>query len=108
APRPRDAARRPAARLDPLPRHLAADRGLPATPPMSTALTRRARVVILVLFSLLLAGVVVLSADAGARAEARGVSASVQASAATASVGSPASASVQTTAPVLPAATGDP
>lgn len=80
---------------------------------MSTALTRRARVVILVLFSLLLAGVVVLSADAGARAEARGVSASVQASAATASaatesVGSPASASVQTTAPVLPAATGDP
>ncbi|WP_417554541.1 flagellar type III secretion system pore protein FliP [Microbacterium sp.] len=75
---------------------------------MSSALARRARIVILVLFSLLLAGVIVLSADTGARAEVRDASASVQESAATASVGSPASASAQTTAPVLPAAPGDP
>ncbi|WP_298862376.1 flagellar type III secretion system pore protein FliP [uncultured Microbacterium sp.] len=75
---------------------------------MSGALARRARIVILVLFSLLLAGVVVLSADTGARAEVRDTSASAQAIASTASVGPAASASVQATAPVLPAAPGDP
>jgi flagellar biosynthetic protein FliP len=64
---------------------------------MSAALARRARIVILVLFSLLLAGVVVLSADTGARAEARQASSSAQASSSVQASTSQASASQAST-----------
>jgi flagellar biosynthetic protein FliP len=95
---------------------------------MSAALARRARIVILVLFSLLLAGVVVLSADTGARAEARQASSSAQASSsvqastsqasasqasasqasASARPAASAPASAPAAAPIRPAATGAP